>query len=472
MSNVPRELQIIYGGFTVGGNTDRRLDGYQQITREYERSSIEFEFTVEGSSAAEFADACRLAEASFRKPYRDLVVTQSSQTLLSLKQSTNTGFDAEPEIRKVGDEATDCGRLRRYRVSISFGMPADASGMNGRRESTVEVSWGETRVQTVTVSGTWTAIGSTDARAQYRAQIAAFGTSVLAGLSITNYEIVSETEEEDTNDNLLVFTRVFRELIFSQGGADLDDSAIVNQSFIIRRQEVAPGDTPTTGRLIELEGRYSASIDKTVTTDLVAKWAAIKSWVISNVRTILAGSGQMGIVEITPEYDFDANRIDVTIRAEGSGGSVLIESRITVEDDYDLGLKFDPVWSGNPFRQYKYQGPAELIRRINWTYVQSGKVDLRQAEIDGKDKAGGFYQTPYTAPNTSAGKWIETNRRTGATHLQRGIGSDTLDVTEVTTTITLRRVDEAKGGGAVTPAGGGPLPADTPAPTPMGARTP
>ena len=412
MANVPRELQIIYGGYSVGGNTTRRLDGYHQITREYDRSSIEFEFVIEGTSNAEFTLACRLAESSFRKPYEDLTVTQDGQILLALKQSDNTGFDAEPEIRKVGDEATDCGRLRRYRVTITFGMPADASSMNGRRESTVDVTWSESRIQTVIVTGTWTAIGSNDGRAQYRAQIAAYGVSVLSGLSITHYELVEESEEEDTNDKLLVFRRVYRELIFSQGGGNLDDAEIVRDSFVIRRQQVSPGDTPTATRLVSLEGRYSAWIDSTQTTALATKWAAIESWVIGNVRTILAG-GQMGIVEITPEYDFTENRIDVTIRAEGvpSGNATLVESTITIEDDFDIGRKFDPVWSGNPFRQYVYQGPAELIRRVNWTYVQLGQRDIKLASQDGADKAKEYFGAPYTDPHTSSGKRSRSRAR-------------------------------------------------------------
>lgn len=446
---VTRELSITYGSATVGGTTDRYLDGYVHVTRGYETASVEFSFIVTQASEALFAAECIAIEAAFRKPYQALTVTQGSVTLLSLSHSSSTGFDAEPEIVKA-DDLADTGRSRRYTVRISFGCPADGSGMDGRRESRVDVAYSPSRRRTVTMTGTWTAISTDTAREKYEAKVSTWATAVLAALTGT-FDLAEESFEFSTNDKTCTFRRVYEEIIRSQGGASVDDTAIVRQSLVISRREIAPGDYDLlpTKRVIVLDVRYSASIDKTVTTDLPGKWSSIKSWVVEQVRSVLSG-GALAVIAEAPEYDGDENRISATMTCEGVGSGDILESTLTVEDADDEGKVFDPVWSGDPFACYVFQGPRVLLRTIHWTLVCYGTLNMAHARDYALMAAGKFNEAPM-AVGGGMSRWVGVSRSTGIAPRRRGIEPDSYDTTEITATVVRRWVAVPEGGTEISP---------------------
>lgn len=446
---VTRELSITYGSTTVGGTTDRYLDGYTHVTRGYETASVEFSFIVTQATEALFAAECLAIEAAFRTPYLALTVTQGSSTLLSLSHSGSTGFDAQPEIVKAEDIA-DTGRTRRYTVRITFGCPADGSGMDGRRESRVDVSYSPSRRRTVTMTGTWTAIGGTTAHEKYEAKVDTWADAVLTALTGT-YDLAEESFEFSTNDKTADFRRVYEEIIRSQGGASVDDTAIVRQSLVISRRQSAPGDydQPPVNRVIVMDVRYSAHIDKTVTTDLPGKWASIRGWVVEQVRTVLSG-GALAVIAEAPEYDGDENRISATMTCEGVGSGDVLESTLSVEDSDDLGQIFTPVWSGDPFACYLFQGPRVLLRTIHWTLLCYGTLPLARARDYARMAEARYSEPPMADPGGKA-RWIGVSRSSGIAPRRRGIEPDSYDTTEISVTVIRRWRSLPEGGGETSP---------------------
>ena len=440
-----REIIVTYGAYAISTATGRDLDGKVQITRAWESGSVEFSFFVYGATDAAFVAACVAAEAAFRMPYQTIAVTQGGVSLLAGTQGS-TALDAMPEIVKREDVG-DTGRSRRYTVRIDYGLPATtgAEAYVGLRDLSVNVSYDPARRRTVTISGTFTANGGTGARDQYEAQFANIETAVFAAgeLNITaaNRELVGEpTVQADTNDNICEFTRIWEELIFSQAGSSLNDTGIVQQRLSISRRKEAPGDTPTVERLAILDLSYDAWVDKAVTTNLRSKYDSIRSWLVTQIDTTLAGNN-FALTEEVPEFFYDENRISVRMTAMGQiSGDPLLEQRITVDDDDQKGVEIVPTWAGDPLAAYTYAGPRVLVRTVSHSLKTIGWFNNVQALKFAQDAIG---EAQGRNDQASGGKWIIIRQRPQATKLSLGLGDDTLRVTEINVTTQMRYVKEA-----------------------------
>lgn len=374
MPVVARELTITYGGYSVGGDqANRRLDGLYISDQGFDSGSVEYSFVVSGATEQAFASEVSVAEAAFHVPYQALTITLGSQTIKSYSHSSSTGFNAQPKILKRGD-FVDSGRARRYTVRIEFGLPADVISLAGRRTSNVNVDYLPSRRRMVTISGTWTAIGSTTARAQYEAQIGAYATSVLDALGGT-YKLAEEpvTRHDDQN-KLLEFSRVHEEIIFT--GVGSGDASVRKESLIVSRDHRAEGNTPQLGQTINqwviLTARYECWIDYTSSTDLRGKWDSLRGSVFTQIANTLNG-GSIAITSEKVAFDYTMNKIMADITATGSQGGGFRKYRRTLEEIIRPGHVLVPVWVDNPLVKYRYQGPMTWQFRLTETYeIETG----------------------------------------------------------------------------------------------------
>lgn len=364
-------------GFVVGGASERQTQGVLFPDDAYDIAGYEFRFLATGATEAAFVAECLSCEEAFRIPRQDFVILQGQTVMKSLKQSDNTGLDASPKIIKQ-DAKSNTGRSRIYKVRIEIGRPAnnlgnaDASGQPGLRYATINVEYGPQRKRRVTITGAFTAVSQnpTDgARARYTAKIDAYCASVLTGLGLASSarELVAEPRtESNVTDKVMEFQRIYDEIIYSQAGGSLDDSAIKRQNLRIARDKVGPGDTPTANRLVTVTVSYEAWIDKDVSQDLKGKYdGQIRSWLVGQAQTSV-GAGMIALISDKPEYHFDENKItaSMTLQAALVGGA--IENRITVEDAQPGGdgVVLTPGWDGDPLAKYDYQGPRVQRRTI------------------------------------------------------------------------------------------------------------
>ena len=366
MPAVTRELKITYGTYIVGGSTDRLIDGYVNVTKDFVAASIEFSFVITAASEAAFKTAVDAAELAFRTPFKNLLVEQGAVTLLDLSHTTDTGFNSNPSILKQEDDL-NTGRSRKYVVRIDFGMPADTTTApsEGIRDSSTNVIYTAARKRQVSISGVATAVSETDARAKYEAIIDAFCASILTGLGGT-YELGDEpTTENDYGDKTIQFTRNYDEIIYSEAGV-ASDPEIVRMSFGVNRKRIAPGDMPLSGaaRLINVEARFSCWIDKTVTQDLQSKWeGTVKEWVYGQLADIYS-AGVLAVTDSTVSYDFTENSINGVVAGVISTGSSVISLRRTEDRMTQSGIVLVPAWNGDPFSKYAYQGPRSSVRTV------------------------------------------------------------------------------------------------------------
>ena len=434
-----RDLSITYGDLKVGGDSGREIMDVVFNERRFDQFILECEFLISKSAGADFTSEIASVEAAFRTPFQNLTVLQGGQTLYAFSQSSNTGMDARPEITKRVDQGAS-GKSRIYGVRIVLDLPANTGAelQTGLREHSVQVAYEANRRRTVTVSGTVTAAGGNNARAQYEAIIGALETSVFSALGIgaANRELVEEPEADHSyNTKSLTFQRLWRELVYSQGGSSLDDADIKNQVLQVGRSLPSPGDTPSTAgilRLTELPVTYSATLDKDRTTDLRGKWDSIRGWLIQQVTDTLGG-GPLAIVEETPDFDYENNSFSVQLLVRGKGGQVLSRT-LRVEDQLRTGWVLVPVWDGDPMTKYAFQGPAKRVRIVSDTKTIKGFFHQNPVELfkAGQDTVQGSLDGMKN-PGGLSFKHLDTSF--SVEPLRLGQGSDqTIDVTNVTKT--------------------------------------
>jgi hypothetical protein len=359
MSDTVRELVITYGSWS-SNSTSRQITDWSFVSMDRDRAAVEFTVFLSGAaSAAAFVSETQAAETAFSTPYQNLTVALGASNLIAVTQSGSTGLDAMPSIVKRG-QVGDTGRSRVYRVRVEYGLPASWNATYpGLRDVTVTLEYTPARRIGWTIAGVFTAITSTDAKAQYEAQIATLASATASWLSIPSYELVSETGVAVTaNRKTTTFARTFRELIFAQATA-----AVVEQSLVVSRDRRG---IESQGRATPLQGwtaTYTAWIDADVTTDLPGTYATIRSYALEKVRAIL-GSSAVALMSDSPAFDYDENRINATLSGmatDPTGGSV-IEYTKTVTRDDKKPVDFVPAWSGNPYAAFVFEGVGILTR--------------------------------------------------------------------------------------------------------------
>jgi len=451
-----RELIVTYGTYIISTATGRCLDGKVQVDRSWETGRVEFSFFIETcATAAAFATAVSTAETAFRKPYQTLTIAQSGSTLQSVSQAN--AIDPIPTITKREDVG-DTGLSRRYTVVIEFGLPATTGAEThvGLRELSINVSYDEARIRTVTISGTVTANGGTGARDQYDNIIDAIETAAFAAgeLNITaaNRELVGEpTVNSDTNDKLCEFTREWVELIHSQAGSSNDDAGIVRQRYSVTRRREWPGDSPTVPeRLATIDLSYEAWVDSEVSTNLKAKYESIRTWLVTQMSTV-ADNKPVHITSkvFRPYHDENRFTVEMTGVAEIGTGTML-EQRVTIDDDDLKGTEIVEAWSGSPFAAYDYPGPRVYVRTVTQTFKFKGHITEQEA----LGKAAiyvGKAKTRFPGGAGGGGKWVIIRERPSATPITLGSkedGSKELMFTEASVTVQMRYIEPPSSGGS------------------------
>lgn len=421
-----QELTITYGSYSVGAATGRLITGWTRSFDEYETAWIEFEFILTAATDALFATGIAAARAAYREPRLALTVTQNGESLLSLSQSANTGFDAAPSIVKDGDPA-DTGRSRHFKVRIEFGRPADNVSTSFRRYSTVTVEYLPSRQRRVTISGVYTANstdGTTGSFAQYRAQIDSYATTVLSGISSTaSFERVGEPNvTRNETDKVTNFSAVYLEILYRQGGST-DIDWVVDPVLTVTIEREAPGDS-TSGRLSVAAGsgtsggtiaapstsnqgdtverprtimlNYSCAVDYTIVAG-----DAIQSKYQSVLRTFLVaqgvsafGTGSVVLVSEKPGWDKYTSRLTVEMRFLAYRTNIT-KMRVTVNDDTDYARVLVGVYSKDVFEYYDYPGSAIRLRTVEEEYEQRVGTSNAGSIVDGLVKGPGSVAMGY-----------------------------------------------------------------------------
>ena len=316
MPAVTRELSVVYGTITVGGaSSTYLLDGPVAVDEGPDEVRVSFRFEMVATSEANFDSQIASLETNFRTPRQNTTITQGAATLYSFSHSGNTGFDAEPVLRKVGDDLADSGRSRLYEVSIRIGVPADVYAQSGRRHARVSFDYTPGRRRTIAFSGEWAVLAAgTAARTSY---LAGVSTYCVGALPTGTWEVIDEQHDENETNKVLTWRRVYGEIIYDQSGAGVDHAAIVDPQLTIvlgRRWKDEP-----TGASVAHPGEtsiaYSTWIDKDSSTALATLWTGtIRPFLLTKAAGLagVAETAQL-VVEESPNFDTYENKISATM---------------------------------------------------------------------------------------------------------------------------------------------------------------
>lgn len=420
MTESIRDFKIEYGDEAFGNTSGRRIDsraGKITMERSAEEFRLDFHLLITAATPSAFATEVAAVEEALRKPFQDLKVTAGDGDANAVlyyfshdgtPTGTDLGLDAEATISKIGDEA-DTAISRLYRVTISLQLPQDqvvgsthasvTKVREGMRNTTVDVSYSESRRRTITISGEWTAIGTDTAREQYEAKIGARASAVLTAIGGTGstWELIDEpsTEVDDTREgtneqgkgNILRFVRVYQEILYSDAGGTgsgailtggssiLDNPDLVNQQLTISIKAMASaGGEAKNSFMRRLEGAtisYSASVNRDNVTgrDMKDLWnKTIKPYLLAEAQFFLP-AGARAVIHESPTYDLSNNSISATIEMQGVTPTGLpIEGTMTIADSYATGVAVVPIWGEFTTSKYTYQGPAIRTRTITKTF--------------------------------------------------------------------------------------------------------
>lgn len=507
---VTRTLKITYGSLLVGGTSDYLIHAPYRQTKSYQGFALEFDVIVsDTSSVANFKTACDNLEAAYRIPRQAITVEFEGVTLISLSPSSNTGFLAQPEIVKSGDERTDTGRSRRYTLRITCQLPADLSGQSGRLDSTTTLDYDASRRRRITIEGIYTALGSNSASAQYESSIGTYASSQLSAFgSGGTFDLVSEDEIPDDANKNCRFRRLYQEVLYASTSGGLSHASIRNSVIAYRQSKPSPGDSPGKGvkRLQQVVASISCNVDKTVTTDLKALWTgSVRAYLLSEVASKFAGATvALEDEQFAPDYTQNLLIGSLMLWVVASGAASLSYIKTTTYED-NPGNLLQPAWGGDRYAKYLHDGigvrtrtTLEVERKIGaWTqngdgsaFVGGGGVAANNggagAGGGGAGKGGSSFQTAGNAVavpvpaggggagvaggvaggGSGSGAWVLMRRQLAATQISLGEGSDRAFTATDCATLTIEEyyVQPAKGGkrgGATTTTepnmGGGPF---------------
>lgn len=361
-TTIAREATITYNGYAVGGaNTQRILRDVYFSEDAYETSVVQYTFTLCGDETltqVQFEALCSAAEAALRIPHSDFSIVGLGSK--SFSHSAGSGFNAVPSVTKF-EHPSDSGRARTYRVRVEVGRPGGSDGTGGRRvtRTSINVDYGPQRRRTVTISGEWAAA---TARSSYEGEISGYANGILSGLGGT-YKLLQEPQTSSDDANKVIrISIVYEEILDTQvGGADADIRA---ESFSVQRTTDQPGDTPVGNafvqRLVTLSVSYLAFLEKT-DTNLRSKWSTLRTRIVNAVRTTYQ-MGSVVILSESPDFDYTDNKITATMTVLGIPSNKVIECHATTEHDTEEGHVLVPVWNGDKYARYQFQGPASEVR--------------------------------------------------------------------------------------------------------------
>jgi hypothetical protein len=251
---VTRALGIVYGTQTIGGTSKLVLSDVFKQELKYASGSIECRFWIAETDDATFIATCAAVEAALTLPRQRLQIQVNGVALEDWNPAptVNTGFNQRVQLTKP-DDPMNTTRLRVYSWRCEFDRPAVLAGQEGRLESTVNLAVEPGGRRRLTVSGTYTALTTNSARAQYTAAIGGpaynggVGTGYLGTLTQGfggSWEIVGtpQAAADDTN-KLLRFSVALRDLFLNESVALLKDPDLTDQVLTIRRAWAAPGDS-------------------------------------------------------------------------------------------------------------------------------------------------------------------------------------------------------------------------------------
>lgn len=254
------------------------------------------------------------------------------------------------------------------------------------RDAVYKVDASDSGVRRYVVSGKYCAETGADTASEiYASSIAGLLTTFEGSLGGT-WERTNNRYVKDQTDTTVDFEWTGVEVVYNQASGVLDNSALKNAQMVVVRKSVAPGDYVGAKRPVDLVVTYSASVDKSVTTDIKGLWdGTVKPYLIAHARSLADGS-QVALIESDPGISQSANTLNASMLIQVFDSNIFSHV-VETEDDTITGVALVGVWSGDPDAYAEFNGSRVRIRTITEDIGRIGAAAAPQ--VAGGGAAGG-----------------------------------------------------------------------------------
>ena len=280
--SVTNPITITYAGLTAGGASGTyQLLGPYVIERTYRSLRCVFDVIVVASSMATLQSSSNTLETEMRKRDEDLTIDLDGSSWDFVADTDY--YNPVGSCSKSGDSETDRGFSRSYTCVVEAELASDIPA-TGLLEIRYAVNYDVSKRRMVSIEGSYTPAGGSDAIASYESNGDTVCNAFLTALSPSGtFELVEEDHDEDRLTANANFSRQYLEVIFNQTKTTLDDTDIVDHTVIFTDLSQHPADSrESIHRLRRVVGAYQCGLDIRESTDLYALFDdKVKAYVVS-----------------------------------------------------------------------------------------------------------------------------------------------------------------------------------------------
>lgn len=392
---VTRTNEITYGGFTVGGTSSYWLHDVHIIEQDYDSLALSFVVVVRENTKAALLSSVADLKAAYRKPFGDLLVNLGGEDFVDLSHDDNTGFNAVPAIELIETHRTPLSQA--YRCSVAVQLPADLAGKDGRASSSVEITTDLIGVRTLTISATYTALGSNSASAQLASAFSTYVDSLKTAFGGSWVQSSGQPVARDDENKNASTTITLVEVIFDQSLNTRVNATLVLPEYTVTVSRQA--GTFLTGSGVfapaEVAVSFQTGVKASESQNLPAVFEEVVRPYLTRIATDHAGGGGLAPVVVAKSVAFDPTRNAIS-------GSILfrihfsttIFATLNVANRYPRLETLVPVLDQNPVARDLHFRPVDTVRVITYAIVTLNdpatpqQVDAFEQEIARSEQDG------------------------------------------------------------------------------------
>ncbi len=366
MPFVARQLVLTYNGL-ASNDTGYHLHGRVRRYRDANNLRHQYQILVQAGNQADFITRYLALEAAFAAEFKDFVVTHGGTTT-TYSQSDNSGLNISAEAERALDEDLDGEWSRLYDVRVDMQLPRSSADDLGLVTL-------ETRVRTlasgkllVELSGSMTAVGGNNARAQYASRIATIAAAEQSELGITHWDQEDEDFKYDRQRNLLSFSRRYREMLTKDSLSTFNSTKLSGHRYAVSRTQLGTGDSiKSTRKPIELVVFFEAKVNK----DEVLGTQSLHQFYVDEIEPLLveiamdaADASTISLKRRTPNLLPEDSEINVTLELSAYADSNFLASVVRTIEDETVGIRFVGALDGNPHSAHILPAQGSILRQV------------------------------------------------------------------------------------------------------------
>lgn len=347
-------ISLTYNGVTIGGDQFAlQLHDYQ-IDFAYDTFHVEALVSLHSDTPDNFNTLRNSTIAALTAFSKDFSIQRGATVIWSVDESEKTqGYLARPNFDLM-NAPEDHETRQTYKWSCTFLRGATSTeDEGGRLAAQISVTTDAANYNTITISGTYTAvpaqglIGKRDAREAYVNNVGAFVTGILTLIGGAQYKVVADNYTFDDESARLLFTATRRQVKVPENASGTFEAGIREQSISFTAIETSSLGIPRS-RVSMFQAAYTAQLDTAVVAH-TGQEAFYENTILPHVTLLLRSllGGTVAVDNHQKTFRYDASSISVAI--QGSvvfGDGDLYRHERTVSYRVSTQKEFRERWDG------------------------------------------------------------------------------------------------------------------------------